>query len=125
MGDHIKISSNFEKINDIIDINTRINILNNNLIKNTYSSFDFNFDFDNNIDFLKKNNLLKVKFYIKNENFNKKDIIECPICYNYFNNSNIFKTSCEHIFCKLCYKKWDNTCNLNMMKTTCPLCRKN
>ena len=37
MNDYIKISSDFE----IIDIYTRINILNNNLVKNIYSSFDF------------------------------------------------------------------------------------
>jgi predicted nucleotidyltransferase component of viral defense system len=124
MDDYIRISSSFERIEEIIDISSKINILNNNLSKDIYSSFDFNEEYDDTIIFLKKNNLLKVKFYIKNKNFNKKDNIECPICYNYFNN-NIFITSCKHIFCKSCYKKWENTCNFNIVKTTCPLCRKN
>jgi len=124
MDNYIKIISNFEKIDEIIDINTRINALNNNLIKNIYSSFDF--DINNNINLLKKKNLLKVKFYIKNQN--SKESIECPICYNYCNNycnNNIFKTSCNHTFCKSCYEKWDNTCNFNNINTTCPICRNN
>jgi len=116
MDDYVKISSDFKNIEEIININTKINILNDKLINNIYSSFDFN----NDNEYLEEKSLCKVKIYIKNQNY-KKNIIECPICYNYINN--IFKTSCNHDFCKSCYIKWNNTCNFNMVTTSCPLCR--
>ena len=60
------------------------------------------------------------KFKTKNESglCNKhSNQIECPICFTYFNNTNIIKLSCNHSFCKECISKWKKHNN------NCPCCR--
>lgn len=43
--------------------------------------------------------------------------MECNICFEILENSESYKTICQHFFCKSCINKW--TCQNN----TCPVCR--
>ena len=50
--------------------------------------------------------------------------MECPVCLEIIDCSeNIFKTTCNHDFCKNCLIKW--SLNNQTDNKTCPLCRKN
>ena len=42
-------------------------------------------------------------------------LLECPICFEPM--TEIFKTPCNHIYCKTCDKLWKERSNL------CPFCR--
>lgn len=42
--------------------------------------------------------------------------MECPICFENFENSFIVKIPCKHVFCL--------NCILNFINFECPLCRK-
>lgn len=56
---------------------------------------------------------------IYNKNVNKDiDNIECPVCYETKDNTEIIKLNCNHNFCKCCTKQIVNN------KPDCPCCRK-
>ena len=44
-------------------------------------------------------------------------MMECSICYESIQSLNIFKTKCNHYFCKYCIDSWIKK------NRTCPLCR--
>ncbi len=47
----------------------------------------------------------------------------CIICYNSFNDTNSYKTPCNHIMHHHCFKQWfDTNINKNIIPT-CPMCR--
>jgi len=51
--------------------------------------------------------------------------MECPVCLEIIDCSkNIFKTTCNHEFCKSCLIKWDLNNQNQPNNKTCPLCRK-
>ena len=57
-----------------------------------------------------------------NEDSTKKEEI-CPICWNTMEDHLPIHTSCNHVFCMACLKKWlENEENLYKTKT-CPICR--
>jgi len=48
--------------------------------------------------------------------------MECPVCLEIIDCSeNIFKTTCNHDFCKNCLIKWNNSNQQNY--NLCPICR--
>lgn len=49
------------------------------------------------------------------------NINECLICYE---NVNVIKTVCNHLYCKDCFCKWEKECLINRINSTCPYCRK-
>jgi hypothetical protein len=50
--------------------------------------------------------------------------IECPLCYDNFDNVDGVCTNCDHAYCKPCFEKFVNS--LDKTKTpTCPMCRTN
>lgn len=108
-------------IDELIDINNRLNILNNNIKNNAYTEFKIEANEFNLVDESNKN-IITTNFYINH--LSNSDIKECFICYEkpYMNRIKIL--SCKHYLCVTCYDKWDSTCNYNKRSTSCPYCRK-
>lgn len=132
------------KINNIYDINNKLNKLNNYFCDKLYDNFSFNFDNDmeESIEELKillsdnktknKNYIKKATFYIKisgktpySENQKlQKQIMKCPICYDLIlDNNKYLKLTCNHLFCNECYNTWNEKCSSNNICTSCPMCR--
>ncbi len=126
------------EIEEVFDINTKLNMLNNQLNNKIYDNFSFNLYDNNDIDnkYINKNkkNLIKKSvFYMKisnknNININNKifehNIVKCPICYNtILHKNNYIKLKCNHVFCNKCYDSWNETCISKNTNTSCPLCR--
>jgi hypothetical protein len=72
----------------------------NDLLKDNYSIVDIN----GNVITDKKHKGTKIK-----------ELIECPICYDQFNEGT--KLICNHKFCNKCIKKWIKNNN------SCPYCK--
>jgi hypothetical protein len=133
--------NNLKAINNLYQINNKLNTLNNNLINKTYDDFymDLNLEIDNINDVnnkLSKNLIKKATFYIKikdeykNINLSEESIINCinynscPICLNtIFNKNDIIKLNCNHVFCTKCCDAWHSTCINNNNSVSCPICR--
>ena len=126
-------SENSQFINSIINENSeRINnsiITNAVLIPNTIRASDINLTseilfpnptiiqriYDEYIANQKKLNIEEYENSI--EKIEEK--IECPICFNNFDNCILIK-NCDHKFCEKCIKNW-----LIEQKGNCPMCRIN
>lgn len=50
--------------------------------------------------------------------------IECPLCYDNFDNVDGVCTNCDHGYCRPCFEKFVNSLN-KTKKPTCPMCRTN
>lgn len=82
-----------KKINEILDINRRLNIIKDKIIKNSFSEYKL-------IDRYDKNN-------------------ECSVCYCI----NYKYLNCNHNLCYECYIKWNKICIINNIITKCPICK--
>jgi len=55
----------------------------------------------------------------KNSNAINEESNDCPICFNTYSKEEIYKTNCNHVFCKECM-----TNHLEISKScNCPICR--
>ena len=63
---------------------------------------------------------IKSKSLTNNNNSEKKDILQCPICFDLMHNSkySFLVSKCGHICCENC---WEKTLS---NKLECPLCKK-
>jgi len=97
---HIKFNSNvilhFPNIGNIFMY--FVNLSNDESLFGQFYSYD-------------KRNFLKILFSKKIKYQNGS----CPICYENFNEDNIIKTNCSHLFCKQCITK--------LVNLKCPMCR--
>jgi len=133
-----------KQINNIYDINNKLNILNEYFSNKLYDNFSFNIDneeleISSNYNKTKnkrinKNYIEKATFYIKISDKNniiftgntelQKNLIKCPICYDLILDKNKYlKLICKHVFCKECYNIWNEKCSSNNICTSCPMCR--
>lgn len=121
----MSICINKVNIDELIDINNRLNIIYTNIKNNSYSNYElktneFNLGIELNKDIIiaKLHINLDINHYINN------DFKECFICYDNICNNKIKKLSCNHYLCIDCYNKWNITCINNKIPTLCPFCRK-
>ena len=105
-------------------------ISSNNIQNN---SFDFNHEERMEQIRLKYGNSLLIKILLNkfieeviyNTNFKEEYGDNCTICMNnFFNNMAIYKTPCEHIFHKECFRSYLNNIK-KKEKLTCPNCNQN
>tara|TARA_B100001540_G_C15794531_1_gene637001 strand:- start:813 stop:1223 length:411 start_codon:yes stop_codon:yes gene_type:complete len=57
------------------------------------------------------------------DKINIDDDNECPLCLDTLNDTNIYKTSCNHVFHLECIKTQFNSCCIS--RYDCPSCRAN
>lgn len=142
MNNYLKLHfKNIDNIDEVIELNERINKLKTIISKNKNLVFELNNNENNEEDRLEKNmkqnnhlyncNLKKnqnITFYIKmDENIfsnTKKEIDDkCSICYDTLSFYNRKQLICEHNLCYDCFQKWNKTCINQYKLTSCPICR--
>lgn len=90
---------------------TQVSCVHDNFCSNKFNDPEWK-NIDENFNKSCFKNAKDVWFFI-----NSVDCLEiCPICTN--NITNIYKTACNHNFCRLCIQSWVKT------KLNCPVCRK-
>lgn len=116
-------------IDELMDINNRLNIIYANIKNNAYTDYkleinEFNLGIDLNKDIIiaKLHINQDISHYINKDT--NIDFKECFICYNKISNNKIKNLSCNHYLCIKCYDKWNITCINNKIHTLCPFCRK-
>ena len=82
-----------KKINEILDINKRLDIIKEKIIKNSFTEYK-----------------------IISKNSNDK---ECSVCYCI----NFKYLKCNHNLCFECYNKWNKISIFNNNITKCPICK--
>lgn len=97
-----------KKINEIIDINSRLNLIMEKIAKNSFTEYEIK-DINNSI-YIKPYHSKKNEF-----NYDKN----CCVCYNI----NLDYLQCKHNLCYECYHKWDKICVFNNKVTDCPICK--
>jgi hypothetical protein len=98
------------KINEIIDINNRLNLINEKVKNKCFTNYEIK----------NLNNSIFIRPIYNNENNNNLcPILECCICYS----NNKYKLNCNHSVCNECFVKWYKECLNNYKKITCPVCR--
>jgi len=100
------------KINEIININNRFDLIKEKILNNCFSEYEIK----------NLNDIIYIKSFKNIEIIDNKystNYAECSICYCINNN----KLSCKHDICYCCFKKWDKQCIINSKLTTCPICR--
>lgn len=129
-------------MNQILDLNDRINKIHEKIQENAYSTFSYNEDLYKDLSFVTfmPNIETNKNFYIKSCNFYVRDKsycnqhvdqrinqytdqIECPICYENITPINIIKLKCNHILCRHCSNNWNFKCKIDKKNFSCPLCR--
>lgn len=102
---------NNDNFNKILDINNRLNQLNDRILDNKNLTVELitnhHFECDKYIG----------NIYIKNIDS------ECPVCFEIMSIINFKRVVCNHNLCYKCFYKWSRTCILNNNNITCPICR--
>lgn len=53
----------------------------------------------------------------------KKELCECPVCYDKFDFKDVIQTNCGHSYCLDCMKNFATSIKDKTIEPTCPLCR--
>ena len=116
----MSIYKNKVNIDELIDINNRLNILYKNIKNNAYSDFKLETNEFNLVVDLNKEIICDLHI---NHTLNN-NLKECYICYDkLYSNNKINTLSCTHYLCISCYNKWNISCIYNEIPTLCPFCR--
>ena len=134
-----KNTENGYTIDQILNINTRINDIKHIISNDIFTEFNLEineFDIYENEETLVIENdtftststlTQKYKNRIKNACFYIKPVKvkyqECPICMESLCSSNFRILGCSHSLCIECDNNWHHTCSISHIAVSCPLCR--